>query len=123
MPAVEFASKLLAQRLHLLDLERRDDQIAPALASAGRRDDEIAIAFTGLRPGEKLHEELLAVADEALPTPAPRVLRVRLATAPLDLDALTASLQAPSTPCPGDVRAWLAAVVPEYRPGPRTEVA
>jgi FlaA1/EpsC-like NDP-sugar epimerase len=82
---------------------------------AGRRDDEIAIEFTGLRPGEKLYEELLADADQTLPTAAPRVLRVRLATPPLDLAALAASLGATST-APGAAREWLAGVVPEYRP-------
>mgnify|MGYP005853304065 CR=1 FL=1 len=82
---------------------------------AGRRDDEIAIEFTGLRPGEKLYEELLADADETLPTAAPRVLRVRLATPPLDLAAMAADLQSPSA-APGAAREWLAGVVPEYRP-------
>jgi FlaA1/EpsC-like NDP-sugar epimerase len=81
---------------------------------AGRRDGEIAIEFTGLRPGEKLYEELLADADETLPTAAPRVLLVRLATPPLDLATLAASL-APASATPGAARAWLAGVVPEYR--------
>jgi FlaA1/EpsC-like NDP-sugar epimerase len=81
---------------------------------AGRRDGEIALEFTGLRPGEKLYEELLADADETLPTAAPRVLLVRLATPPLDLATLAASL-APASATPGAARAWLAGVVPEYR--------
>jgi FlaA1/EpsC-like NDP-sugar epimerase len=89
---------------------------------AGRRDDEIAIEFTGLRPGEKLYEELLADADETLPTAAPRVLRVRLATPPLDLSAMAAALS-PPTAAPGAARAWLADTVPEYRPAPRDRAA
>jgi FlaA1/EpsC-like NDP-sugar epimerase len=35
---------------------------------AGHRDGEIAIEMSGLRPGEKLHEELLADADQTVKT-------------------------------------------------------
>ncbi|WAC74951.1 nucleoside-diphosphate sugar epimerase/dehydratase [Roseateles sp. SL47] len=43
---------------------------------AGRSEQEIGIQFTGLRPGEKLYEELIADADTTLPT---KVSRVRIA--------------------------------------------
>lgn len=43
---------------------------------AGRSEQEIGIRFTGLRPGEKLYEELIADSDTTLPT---RIQRVRVA--------------------------------------------
>jgi FlaA1/EpsC-like NDP-sugar epimerase len=39
-------------------------------------DADIAIVFTGLRPGEKLYEELL-IGDNPLPTAHQRILRAR----------------------------------------------
>ncbi|WP_010141549.1 polysaccharide biosynthesis protein [Oceanicola sp. S124] len=52
---------------------------------ADHPEGDIEIRFTGLRPGEKLEEELL-IAAEMLPTPHPRILRAQeaqLATARL----------------------------------------
>ena len=40
---------------------------------AGHRDGEIAVVFSGLRPGEKLYEELLADADTSVPSAHPRL--------------------------------------------------
>ncbi len=45
---------------------------------SGLQIDEIEIQFTGLRPGEKLYEELLADDEQTLPTPHEK-LRVALA--------------------------------------------
>jgi FlaA1/EpsC-like NDP-sugar epimerase len=45
-------------------------------------DRDIAIEFVGVRPGEKLHEELWADGEDAAPTPHPKILRC--ATQPVD---------------------------------------
>lgn len=84
---------------------------------SGFSDNDIQIEFTGLRPGEKLFEELLADGEATLPTPHPK-LRIAKPTAVPDaawLSELEAWLAVPWRD-ENEVKEGLRRWVPEYRP-------
>src|SRR3989338_4793134 len=85
---------------------------------SGFTEEEIQIEYTGLRPGEKLYEELLADSEHTLPTPHPK-LRIAQAR-PADAAWLEKLLEwTESTTMPDEqVRAALRDWVPEYQPTP-----
>ncbi|WP_343636185.1 nucleoside-diphosphate sugar epimerase/dehydratase [Roseateles sp.] len=62
--------------LDMGDPVRIVDLAKTMIRMAGKSEQEIGIRFTGLRPGEKLYEELIADSDQTLPT---RISRVRIA--------------------------------------------
>jgi len=83
---------------------------------SGHTVDEIAIEFTGLRPGEKLYEELLADTEATLPTPVERLRVARIAAGDAAaLDGWLAQAQAVGAD-DAAARALLRRWVPEYRP-------
>jgi FlaA1/EpsC-like NDP-sugar epimerase len=77
---------------------------------------EIPIAFSGLRPGEKLFEELLADADATLPTRFERLRIARLDDRSADVQALLDWAAVRSVASDDEVRERLARLVGEYQP-------
>jgi FlaA1/EpsC-like NDP-sugar epimerase len=83
---------------------------------SGLREEDVRIEFSGLRPGEKLFEELLSDRETTLPTPHPR-LRIAQAGEPPGeawLAELEAWLTQPRSPGDDEVRRELSKLVPEY---------
>lgn len=82
---------------------------------SGLGEDDIRIVFSGLRPGEKLHEELLSASENTLPTPHQK-LRIAQARQvdELWLSDLTAWLNKIPVLSDQEVRDQLVNWVPEY---------
>jgi FlaA1/EpsC-like NDP-sugar epimerase len=99
----------LARRMiHLSGLSIHDEE---------HPDGEIAIVYTGLRPGEKLYEELLIGAD-VTGTDHPRILRAKEAELPwTELSRVLRELETAAQEFDSDrVRALLERTVSGYRP-------
>lgn len=76
---------------------------------------DVAIEYTGLRPGEKLHESLIAAGEQAVASRHPRILRATSRVpAGLDIDTVVSTLV--RLAAAGDdaaIRAELARVIPD----------
>ena len=82
---------------------------------SGHSVDEVPIVFSGLRPGEKLFEELLADADATLPTTVERLRVAMLDERPDVVRNMLSWLARTPDPTGAQVRAQLAASVGGYR--------
>ena len=102
----------MGEPVKIVDLARK------MIHLSGYSEGEIRIEFTGLRPGEKLYEELLADAEETRETPHPKL---RIARARAVDDGFLPNLRPwLAESCQGDVqvRETLMQWVPEYCPAP-----
>ncbi len=103
----------MGQPVRIADLAR------DMIRLSGRSEAEIRIVFSGLRPGEKLYEELLADSEQTLPTHHPK-LRIARAEPAVDgwLEGLLVWLRQRRAVEAIEVRRELRRWVPEYTPGP-----
>src|SRR5215469_8541199 len=84
---------------------------------------DIQIVYTGLRPGEKMHEELFYTREELQGTTHPKLLLAN--SLPASLEAMTADIerlyQAVDKADVDRARGLLRALVPEFTPQPESE--
>ena len=92
---------------------------------SGLQEQEIRIEFTGLRPGEKLYEELLADDENTLPTSHEK-LRIAQARSADSiwltqlLEWLAAVQHLPEAQIKQDLQHWVEEYQPDTRPAPST---
>lgn len=101
----------MGEPVKVLDLAR------DLIRLSGNTEKEISIVFTGLRPGEKLYEEVLALNEQTRPTHHPK-LRVARASAPEEfaMGELLQWVRSGNTRTDDEVRRDLRRWVPEYSP-------
>ncbi|MGQ0703344.1 MAG: polysaccharide biosynthesis protein [Gemmatimonadales bacterium] len=103
----------MGEPVRILDLAR--DLIRLSGLEEGK---DIQIHFSGVRPGEKLYEELFFGAEVAAPTEHPKILKARHAEIqePV-MPAVAALIEAARAGAPDEVLlAWLRKLVPDYDP-------
>jgi FlaA1/EpsC-like NDP-sugar epimerase len=100
----------MGEPVRVLDLAR------DLIRLSGLAEDDVQIRFTGMRPGEKLYEELFFNEENASPTEHAKVLRARNAALGLSgPDAVSALIVLARRNAPADeLRRRIHALVPEY---------
>ncbi len=102
----------MGEPVKILDLARN-----LILLSGHKPDEDIPIVFTGLRPGEKLFEEML-MDEEGMQNTANRLIHIGK---PIDMDdekflEQLAELKEYVVTEPTDIREWVKRIVPTYHP-------
>jgi FlaA1/EpsC-like NDP-sugar epimerase len=100
-----------------------DPPFTPARELSGAFERENGIVYTGLRPGEKLREELLGNPEAVLATPHPKVKVAKANASPSAtlVEEVLVWLEAPGDTSASAVRARLQGWIPEYSPAKDTE--
>jgi FlaA1/EpsC-like NDP-sugar epimerase len=101
----------MGEPVRVLDLARDLIRLSGAEEHA-----DIDVRFTGLRPGEKLFEELFFSEQDAEPTRHPKILRARDAQFPRGAEqAIEALIAAAAASAPAhELRRMISKLVPEY---------
>jgi FlaA1/EpsC-like NDP-sugar epimerase len=108
----------MGQPVRIVDLAKRMVELSGlVLKDELHPDGDIDIAITGLRPGEKLFEELL-IGDNPQPTQHPRIMKANEDFMPwhnlqLQLDEINTAVQTNEVP---KIRGLLQSLVPGYQP-------
>jgi FlaA1/EpsC-like NDP-sugar epimerase len=100
----------MGEPVRIVDLARQ------LIRLSGHDDGAIEVRFSGLRPGEKLYEELLADADATMPTRIARLSIARLGDSHGSIDSLLDWARHAEAARDDDVRCRLGRAVQEYRP-------
>lgn len=115
----------MGEPVKIVDLARRMVQLSGlTVRDASHPQGDIEIAITGLRPGEKLYEELL-IGDNPEPTEHPRIMKAHEPLVPwARLQQDLASLENAATSNDADaIKAVFLKHVQGYRSGKSTEIA
>ena len=108
----------MGESVKIMDLARRMIELSGlTVQDEANPNGDIAIEVTGLRPGEKLYEELL-IGDNPMPTQHPRIMKAHEEFLPWpELQAqLTELMQAVETNNVPAMRAQIQHLVPGYQP-------
>jgi FlaA1/EpsC-like NDP-sugar epimerase len=108
----------MGQPVKILDLAKRMVELSGlTVMDSNNQMGDIEIQVSGLRPGEKLYEELL-IGDNPLPTSHPRIMKAHEEFLPWDqleskLNILNGALESNNVPV---IRTLLKELVPGYQP-------
>lgn len=101
----------MGESIRIFDLAKK------MIALAGLTvDKDIEISITGLRPGEKMHEELLSSSEELLPTHHPKIMCAQTPESLTASDLQSIEVLAEQKGNHQGTRALLASLIPEYKP-------
>jgi FlaA1/EpsC-like NDP-sugar epimerase len=101
----------MGQPVKIVDLARKMIQLAGL-----RPDVDIPIHFTGLRPGEKMFEELFKDSENLLPTHHPKIMKAQKSEIEAEFSEMVSELVISAQDYNDkSVRSMIRVIVPEYR--------